>query len=103
VPRISPLPEGSRALPLSQCPAGRQRRVVAVAGAAPARRDLEQLGIVPGAVVTVLRQVRGDVIVRVAESRLALGRSRAACVETVDASWEVAPLAMAPQLAASAL
>jgi ferrous iron transport protein A len=64
--------------------------VVEVLGDARLRRSLEELGFVPGAAVTVLRQVRGDVIVRLAESRLAIGRACAGQIATVAADQATA-------------
>jgi ferrous iron transport protein A len=59
--------------------------VVSVSGDGSVKRSLEELGFVPGAAVTVLRRLGGDVIVRLAQARVAIGRDSARHVVTCGA------------------
>jgi Fe2+ transport system protein FeoA len=64
---------------------GERVRVVGVCADGDTRNQLEHLGFVGGADVSVLRQVRGDVIVRVGQSRLALTGGHARWIMVQDA------------------
>lgn len=49
-----------------------------VGGDANVRRHLENLGFVPGAYVSLVAQISGNVIVNIKDSRVALSREMAA-------------------------
>jgi ferrous iron transport protein A len=48
-----------------------------VGGSAETRRFLENLGFVPGSLVTVVTKISGNVIVSIKESRVAISREMA--------------------------
>jgi len=60
-------------LPLAFLPAGRCAVVKEVVGGFGFRRRLAEMGLVKGAVVRVIRNDRGPLIIALGESRLALG------------------------------
>jgi len=63
----------SPVLPLSFLPAGRRAVVKEVVGGFGFRRRLAEMGLVKGAVVRVIRNDRGPLIIALGEARLALG------------------------------
>ncbi|MDR0592096.1 MAG: ferrous iron transport protein A [Bifidobacteriaceae bacterium] len=67
---------------LGDAPVGSQRWVTGLPAEPRLRRNLEDLGFVAGAEVTVVRRLRGDVIVRVGDSRIAIGQSCAQSIIT---------------------
>lgn len=64
-------------IPLSLAPIGRPGLVVRVGGNEKTRRFLENLGFVPGAAVTPISTIGGNVIVLVKDSRIAIDREMA--------------------------
>ncbi len=68
----------SRATRLVLLPPGARARVVEVDSGCRLRTRLLQMGITPGAVVEVVDNTRGPVIVRVRGVTIALGRGMAA-------------------------
>lgn len=83
--------EKSGATVLARLPLGVQARVVAVDSASPAARRLIEMGVVPGAPVSVVKAAPlGDPIqIRVRGYHLALRREEARSI-TVDASYDSA-------------
>lgn len=63
----------SPVLPLAFLPAGRRGVVKEVLGGFGFRRRLAEMGLVKGAVVRVIRNDRGPLIIALGEARLALG------------------------------
>lgn len=62
-------------MPLSMVSAGERVRVVEVRGGQGCAHRLTSMGLLPGAAVTVVQNaMAGPLIVRLKESRLALGR-----------------------------
>jgi len=63
------------AVPLAHLPRGSKARVIDIAGPGHGLRErLMQMGLVPGAVVEVLENSRGPVLVLVDGVRIAIGR-----------------------------
>jgi ferrous iron transport protein A len=59
-------------------PNGERNMIKKVGGDANVRRHLENLGFVPGAYVSLVAQISGNVIVNIKDSRVALSREMAA-------------------------
>jgi ferrous iron transport protein A len=57
--------------------AGERNSVKKVGGKAETRQFLENLGFVPGSLITVITEISGNVIVNVKESRVAISREMA--------------------------
>lgn len=64
-------------MPLSMADEGKVNTIIKVGGKEDTRRFLENLGFVPGAAVTVVSSIGGNLIVNVKESRVAIGRDMA--------------------------
>lgn len=64
-------------MPLTMAVAGEKNSIKKVGGKAEARQFLENLGFVPGGVVTVIAEIGGNVIVNIRESRVAISREMA--------------------------
>ena len=64
-------------MPLTMVNSGEENEIKRVGGKEETRRFLENLGFVQGAKVTVVSQIGGNVIVKVKESRVALGKDLA--------------------------
>lgn len=64
-------------MPLILADRGEERIIVKVGGNPETRKFLENLGFVPGALVTVINEIGGNVIVNVKESRIAVSRELA--------------------------
>jgi ferrous iron transport protein A len=64
-------------MPLTMARAGERNSVKKVGGKDETRRFLENLGFVPGAFVTIVSAIGGNVIVNVKESRIAINREMA--------------------------
>ena len=64
-------------MPLTLAEIGRETTIRRIGGNREIKGHLEDLGFVPGGTVTVLSDLGGNVIVRVKESRLAIGREMA--------------------------
>ena len=69
---------------LCDAPEGGQRWVTGLTAEPRLRRSLEDLGFVAGAEVSVVRRVRGDVIVRLGDSRIAVGQDCAQSIRTAS-------------------
>ncbi|MDR2530185.1 MAG: ferrous iron transport protein A [Oscillospiraceae bacterium] len=65
-------------MPLTMAPNGERNMIKKVGGDANVRRHLENLGFVPGAYVSLVAQISGNVIVNIKDSRVALSREMAA-------------------------
>ena len=59
-------------IPLSLAEPGKEQVIKRVGGNAEVRQHLENLGFVVGVTVTVLSVLKGNVIVKVKESRIAI-------------------------------
>jgi ferrous iron transport protein A len=79
---------GASAVTLDRLPAGAAGRVAAVAGAGPVARRLMEMGVVPGAPVSVVKFAPlGDPLeIRVRNYHLALRRSEAATITVVTSA-----------------
>ena len=64
-------------MPLSMVEEGEPRTIVKVGGKEEVRKFLENLGFVDGTVVTVVSSLGGNMILKVKDSRVALGRDMA--------------------------
>lgn len=64
-------------MPLILADRGEEKIIVKVGGNPETRKFLENLGFVPGALVTVINEIGGNVIVNVKESRIAVSRELA--------------------------
>lgn len=64
-------------MPLILADRGEEKMITKVGGNADTRKFLESLGFVPGALVTVINEIGGNVIVNVKESRIAISRELA--------------------------
>jgi ferrous iron transport protein A len=64
-------------MPLALSKVGEENSVKKVGGKTETRQFLEKLGFVPGAHVTVVTQISGNVIVNIKESRVAISREMA--------------------------
>lgn len=66
---------------LGELEVGRRARVITVAGMDAAKRRLGALGVVPGAVIQVVRRLGAGLIVAIHDSRLAIDGSLTDIVE----------------------
>jgi ferrous iron transport protein A len=64
-------------MPLTLARTGEKNSIKKVGGKDGARQFLEKLGFVPGARVTVVAEIGGNMIVNIKESRVAIGRDMA--------------------------
>lgn len=64
-------------MPLILADRGVEKIITKVGGSADTRKFLENLGFVPGALVTVINEIGGNVIVNIKESRIAISRELA--------------------------
>ncbi len=64
-------------MPLSLAQQGEENIIKKVGGSADIRLHLETLGFVVGAMVTVINEIGGNVIVNIKESRIAISREMA--------------------------
>lgn len=69
--------EQRSSMPLSLLGSGRHGTVYALRGREDIQRFLENLGFVPGADVSVINEIGGNVIVNIKETRVAISRSMA--------------------------
>jgi len=61
-------------MPLSMVQTGMSNVVKRVGGKEETKRFLENLGFVPGSEVTVISEMNGNLIVKVKNSRIAIGK-----------------------------
>ena len=64
-------------MPLVFATPGEENIIKRVSGSPEVKKHLENLGFVPGAVVTVINTIGGNVIVNVKEARVAVSREMA--------------------------
>ena len=64
-------------MPLTMAKMGEPLTIKKVVGKEETRKFLESLGFVAGGAVTVISDIRGNVIVNVKDSRIAIGRDMA--------------------------
>ena len=64
-------------MPLTMAKTGEANLIKKVGGKEETRRFLENLGFVTGGIVTVVSEIRGNMIVNVKESRIAIGKDMA--------------------------
>ncbi|MCR4956954.1 MAG: ferrous iron transport protein A [Lachnospiraceae bacterium] len=64
-------------MPLVVAPAGEEQMIKRIGGSEEVKRHLQELGFVPGAYVTVVNEISGNVIVNVKESRVAVDKQLA--------------------------
>lgn len=64
-------------MPLTMANRGEPLTIKKVGGKEETRKFLESLGFVAGGAVTVISDIRGNVIVNVKDSRVAIGRDMA--------------------------
>ncbi len=64
-------------MPLAMANLGEESVILRVGGTPDVKKHLEDMGFVPGSVVTVLSTIGGNLIVRVKESRVAISREMA--------------------------
>lgn len=68
-------------MPLSMVEEGEPKTIVKVGGKEEVRKFLENLGFVDGTVVTVVSSLGGNLILKVKDSRVALGRDMASKIQ----------------------
>ena len=68
-------------MPLSMVEEGEPKTIVKVGGIEEVRKFLENLGFVDGTVVTVVSSLGGNMILKVKDSRVALGRDMASKIQ----------------------
>ena len=68
-------------MPLSMVEEGEPKTNVKVGGKEEVRKFLENLGFVDGTVVTVVSSLGGNMILKVKDSRVALGRDMASKIQ----------------------
>ena len=64
-------------MPLSMAPEGKESVIRKIGGKEETRLFLERLGFVVGAIVTVVSEIQGNLIVIVKDSRVAIGKDMA--------------------------
>lgn len=64
-------------MPLSMAPEGKESVIRKIGGKEETRLFLERLGFVVGAIVTVVSEIQGNLIVNVKDSRVAIGKEMA--------------------------
>jgi ferrous iron transport protein A len=64
-------------MPLTLAKVGEENIIRKVGGRSETRQFLENLGFVPGANITVVNEINGNVIVCIKESRVAISREMA--------------------------
>ena len=64
-------------MPLSMAPEGTENVICKIGGKEETRLFLERLGFVVGAIVTVISEIQGNLIVNVKDSRVAIGKDMA--------------------------
>ncbi len=65
-------------MPLTMAKVGEANSIKKVGGKEETRQFLANLGFVPGAHVTIITEISGNVIVNIKESRVAISREMAA-------------------------
>ena len=68
-------------MPRSMVEEGEPKTIVKVGGKEEVRKFLENLGFVDGTVVTVVSSLGGNMILKVKDSRVALGRDMASKIQ----------------------
>ena len=68
-------------MPLSMVEEGEPKTIVKAGGKEEVRKFLENLGFVDGTVVTVVSSLGGNMILKVKDSRVALGRDMASKIQ----------------------
>ena len=68
-------------MPLSMVEEGEPKTIVKEGGKEEVRKFLENLGFVDGTVVTVVSSLGGNMILKVKDSRVALGRDMASKIQ----------------------
>ena len=68
-------------MPLSMVEEGEPKTIVKVGGKEEVRKFLENLGFVDGTVVTVVSSLGGNMILKVKDSGVALGRDMASKIQ----------------------
>lgn len=64
-------------MPLTLLKSGQPSTILKVGGKEETKRFLENLGFVPGGIVTVVAEVGGNLIVNIKDSRVAIGKEMA--------------------------
>jgi len=64
-------------MPLTMAKAGEQNSIKKVGGREETRQFLKNLGFVPGAQITIITKISGNVIVSIKESRVAINSEMA--------------------------
>ena len=64
-------------MPLSMAPEGKESVIRKIGGKEETRLFLERLGFVVGAIVTVVSESQGNLIVNVKDSRVSIGKDMA--------------------------
>lgn len=64
-------------MPITMTKSGETNNIKNIIGNDTTRRHLENLGFVPGAAITVVAEMAGNLIVNIKDSRVALSKSMA--------------------------
>ena len=64
-------------MPITMAKVGEEQLIKKIGGKPEVRQFIENLGFVPGGTVTVISEIRGNVIVHMKDSRIAISREMA--------------------------
>lgn len=64
-------------MPLTLAPMGEEREIIKINGRDTVQKHLANLGFVAGALVTVISELNGNMILKVRETRVALDKAMA--------------------------
>ena len=64
-------------MPLTMAPLGEEREIIKINGRDNVQKHLANLGFVVGAMVTVIAELNGNMILKVKETRVALDKAMA--------------------------
>lgn len=67
-------------MPLGMIGTGEKRKIRKISGKDKTRRFLESLGFTPGAEVSIVSELGGNIIVNVKDSRVAIDSELARCI-----------------------
>lgn len=81
----SALTQGAGSMPLAMVTPGEDVKVVSIKGKDNTKRFLENLGFVEGAVISVVTELAGNVIVSVKDTRVAVNKAMATRILTIKA------------------
>jgi len=78
-------------LPLTYINAGCSARIIRLSGKPETKSHLEDMGFVPGAVVTVVSEAQGNIIINIKETRVAIGKEMANKISVEEVTEDSEP------------